>query len=285
MPIAFESGGANRIEGSGYIHGMSCRSVYDPPETGRSAAGIFAGERRFSVGNMVSAAPTTTVVVQEEDLAAESSSSSSIGRNSDVSGKSSDADDSTEVQSSYKGPLESLDSLEDVLPIKRGMSKFYCGKSKSYTNLSDASSSSSIKDIAKPENAYTRRRKNLLAHSNFWDKNRNYPLRSNGGGISKRQVNASRSNLALALNLSNSSDSNINGEKSNSSSSSSSSHSLSLPPLHPQGKRLPHNGASSPRKDFSPWRSFSLSDLQSAAVTTGVTVSVMDGRAMEGKPD
>lgn len=54
---------------------------------------------------------------------------------------------------------------------RRGISSFYNGKSKSFTSLADAwpstsssnSSSNSIQDIAKPENAYTRKRKNLGA--------------------------------------------------------------------------------------------------------------------------
>lgn len=52
---------------------------------------------------------------------ASTSSSSSIGRNSDQSGRSSDGEDSgenDEVQSSYKGPLDMMDSLEEVLPVR-----------------------------------------------------------------------------------------------------------------------------------------------------------------------
>lgn len=52
----------------------------------------------------------------------DSCSSSSIGRNSDSSGGSSDGGDEsggeTEVQSSYKGPLDTMDALEEVLPVK-----------------------------------------------------------------------------------------------------------------------------------------------------------------------
>lgn len=52
---------------------------------------------------------------------ASTSSSSSIGRNSDQSARSSDGEDSgenDEVQSSYKGPLDMMDSLEEVLPVR-----------------------------------------------------------------------------------------------------------------------------------------------------------------------
>lgn len=48
-----------------------------------------------------------------------SSSSSSIGQNSDLSENSVDkSGDGEEVQSSYKGPLDAMEALEEVLPIR-----------------------------------------------------------------------------------------------------------------------------------------------------------------------
>ncbi|KAF4361911.1 hypothetical protein F8388_005647 [Cannabis sativa] len=46
--------------------------------------------------------------------------SSSLGRNSDVSDESSNGEDSAddEAQNSFKGPLDTMDGLEEVLPIK-----------------------------------------------------------------------------------------------------------------------------------------------------------------------
>lgn len=226
---------------------MSCISIYDSPD-----AGAFTNSRRF---------PVKAGGEKEDELG--SGSSSSIGRNSDSSGRSSDGDDSgeTEVQSSYKGPLDTMDALEDVLPIKRGISNFYRGKSKSFTSLADASSSS-IKDIAKPENAYTRKRKNLMAHSQFWDKNLNSSVRrsDSGGGISKR--------LALSAGGNN----NNNGEGSSNSNSNSNSPSPPhcLPPLHPRSKISPTSGSSMPpAQTFSSMRSFSLSDLQCMPPSAG----------------
>lgn len=149
---------------------------------------------------------------------------------------------------------------------RRGISKFYNGKSKSFASLREASSSTSIKDIGKPENAYTRKRRNLLASNHIWDKNRNFPLRSNGGGITKRPISSSRSTLALAMamNGSESSSSCCTSEDSNSSPVSRSP--PHLPPLHPQG-RASHSVSSKssmspPRGNFSASRSFSLADLQ-----------------------
>ncbi|XP_077230902.1 protein OXIDATIVE STRESS 3 LIKE 2-like [Tasmannia lanceolata] len=244
MSIALESSG-NRIEGSGFIGGISsCISIFEMPESGRNISGMVPEDRRIPAGN------------EEEELA--SCSSSSIGRNSDFSERSlqSDGEDS-EVQSSYKGPLDTMDSLEESLPIRRSISKFYCGKSKSFTSLADISSS--IKDLAKPENAFNRKRKNLLACSVFCDKNRISPLRNTGGGISKRPANSSRSTLALAVAMS-SCESNTNED-----------HEPQLPPLHPQGK-CPINTTLPRQWSFSS-RSFSLTDLQGVTASSSIGLS------------
>ncbi|KAJ9168045.1 hypothetical protein P3X46_019619 [Hevea brasiliensis] len=239
MSIAFQtSGDCISVQRSAFIHRM-------PP-----FMGAFSGDRRFPAAER-----------REDDLD-DSSSSLSIGRNSDLSGgedSGQDCDES-EVQSLYKGPLDSMVALEEVLPIKRGISKFYNGKSKSFTSLADASSASSIKDFAKPENPYNRKRKNQLARNNFWDKNCNYPPKDDASGISKRPANSNRSTSALC--------STMNCSKSNSKREDS--HPLSslpscLPPLHPQGKSSLNNESCSPLPQRSShWRSFSLSDLQCA---------------------
>ncbi|KAF8388725.1 hypothetical protein HHK36_025405 [Tetracentron sinense] len=268
MSIALESS-SNRIEGSRFIGGMSCISIFESPEPGRSLNGIMAVDRRLPVGNTA-----TDVEEREEEM---DSCSSSIGRNSDSSERSSDGEDSgeTEVQSSFKGPLDTMDLLEEVLPIRRGISKFYRGKSRSFASLAVASSSSSIRDLAKPENAYTRKRKNLLACSNIWDKSRNSPLRSNGGGIMKKPANSSRSTLALAVAMSN------NTSEDSNSNSNSFSPPRRLPPMHPQVKPSVNNASSllPLRQNFSSCRSFSLADLQfSAAATTTNTSSSISNR-------
>jgi len=268
MPIALES---NQIESPGLRRGMFGASVYNSAETARSVA----VDRRLTAFNSVTAAAKENPVDEGEDQL-DTSSSSSIGRNSDSSDGEGDSGE-VEVQSPCKGPLDCLDALEEVLPMKRGMSKFYSGKSKSFTSLGDATSCSNIKEITKPENAYTRKRKNLLAHRTFWDKNCNFPPRSNSGGVSKRPFHSSRSSLALGMTMSSSHEninniSNNNSDSSNSNSNSSSPI-LCRPPLYPDSKRLLINESSSPapsppRRSFSPCRSFSLSDLQCAAAAT-----------------
>ncbi|KAL1188638.1 Protein OXIDATIVE STRESS 3 LIKE 2 [Cardamine amara subsp. amara] len=104
-----------------------------------------------------------------------SSSSASIWKNSD---------DENEVESSNKGPLDMMESLEEVLPIRRGISNFYKGRSKSFMSLSEAASLP-IKDLAKPENSHTRRRRNLFSHRMY-----------SRGGILKKPV---KSALTIAV--------------------------------------------------------------------------------------
>ncbi|KAI3454184.1 hypothetical protein Pfo_010847 [Paulownia fortunei] len=223
------------VEAGGCLDGMAC------------ADETYRGDQRFLMGKRVVFKDVENK--EEKGLVKNSSNqniscsdeSSSIGKNSDLSENSMEkSGDGEEVQSSYKGALDAMEALEEVLPIRRGISRFYNGKSKSFASLAEASSSPSIKDLVKPDNPYTRRRRNLLACSLTWDKNRSSSLRSNGGGISKRVTSSTRTTLALAVAMSNS-DSNKEAGECNSAGS------LLL---------------SSPGKDFSPWRSFSLADLQ-----------------------
>lgn len=249
MSIALDSGG-NRIGGGagGFIRSISSFPIYESPEV----TGTPPDGQRFG----------TPAPAQRPES---SSCSSSIGRNSDCSAAGSEEDaGEAEVQSTYKGPLDTMDALEESLPIRRGVSKFYCGKSKSFTSLVDAvSACTSAKDLTKPENPYNRKRKNLLAFSTMWDRTRPHDssLRSTKGGISKRPAKSSRCTLNLVASTSSS------GSNSSEEEHEPSRH---LPPLHPRSKPPPPAVAtpfsSSPHGKFSfPMRSFSLTDLQGVA--------------------
>ncbi|KAJ9547927.1 hypothetical protein OSB04_020470 [Centaurea solstitialis] len=242
MSVAFETD-SNRIQPM-WIYSMS--------ESGRFAGGSSSSHWSSSLP-----------VVKEED----SGTSSSIGKNSDAfsGGGRGDSgeDDDGEVQSKDSGSIEGLNALEEVLPIKRGISTFYAGKSKSYGSLADASSVPSIQDIVKPEDAYSRKRKNMLAHNVILDKNRNSTTEN---GISKRLANASRSGSDFGSH-----DTEETGENSG----------FSHPPLPRSSRRLPANesSSSSPRLYSTPWRSLSLSDLQHvSAVTSTITSFVSNKR-------
>ena len=158
---------------------------------------------------------------------------------------------------------------------RRGISNFYNGKSKSFTSLTEASSSSNIKDIAKAENAYTRKRRNLLAFNQVWEKNRNFPLKSHGGGISKRPLSSSRSTLAFAVAMSSSSSESISNSSEDSISRSPPLPSSPLPPRHPQSKSTKNSilSSSPPQQNSSAWRSFSMVDLQQCVTSATTTTS------------
>ncbi|KAG7556029.1 hypothetical protein ISN44_As11g021050 [Arabidopsis suecica] len=210
-----------------------------------------------------------------------SSASSSIGRNSEDGEKSSeDGEDDTgenEVESPYKGPLEMMESLEQVLPVRKGISKYYNGKSKSFTNLaaeaaSALTSSSSMKDLAKPENPYSRRRRNLLCHQ-IWENNKTTPR----GGISKKHVmSSSRSALTLAMAVAAgvmTGEGSLSGGDSSQGSSPTTSGSpprqrhhqhqmKKLPPLYPRSQGSFGNLTSSQSSlGFCAWRSHSVADF------------------------
>ncbi|KAL1532631.1 hypothetical protein AAHA92_32615 [Salvia divinorum] len=89
--------------------------------------------------------------------------------------------------SSYEVPLDAMEDLEEALPISRGLSRFYNGKSRSFANLADALSIKDIKELAKPDYAcihkMRKRRRNML-----------------GGGT----PTTSATNLALDVAMSNS---------------------------------------------------------------------------------
>ncbi|CAH8274706.1 unnamed protein product [Arabidopsis lyrata] len=84
-------------------------------------------------------------------------SSSSVGESSENEEEEDDA-----VSSSQGRWLNSFSSsLEDSLPIKRGLSNHYIGKSKSFGNLMEASNA---KDLVKVESPLNKRRRLLIAN-------------------------------------------------------------------------------------------------------------------------
>ncbi|OAE29399.1 hypothetical protein AXG93_2090s1050 [Marchantia polymorpha subsp. ruderalis] len=133
-----------------------------------------------------------------------SSSSSSIGNRSEDSSGSvvSDVDSpgDMEVESSLRGGSHSqlnLSSLESSLPIKRGLSRFWNGKAKSFAFLQDVSSLATLADLAKPENPYNKRRR----FSSGFGMRPSSPLsRPHTAGISKKPPSGTgKSCLAIAV--------------------------------------------------------------------------------------
>ncbi|XP_031123371.1 uncharacterized protein LOC116026063 [Ipomoea triloba] len=256
--------------GPPYVHGFPFISVVEPPPE------ILQGDRRFHLLGDQKKAVFGDEEKREKMNGVDdscSSSTSSIGKNSDLSEGSLEekSDDTEEVQSPLKSPFHSIHPLEEALPIRQGISRFYNGRSKSFTTLREASSSSSIKELAKPENAYIRKRRNLLACALYLDNNgkaKSSPFRYHGGGgISKKGANYSKTSLALATAMT------CSSASSNDETILRSSPAISrLNPLFKgcQGNALP----SSPHslQQSLAWRSFSLADLQQCqhvSVSTG----------------
>lgn len=90
-------------------------------------------------------------------------SSSSIGDpgDSEEEENEDENDDVASSSSKLKKSSLSLDSLEDSLPIKRGLSNHYSGRSKSFANLSDVST---VKDLGKEENTFNKRRRLFMVN-------------------------------------------------------------------------------------------------------------------------
>ncbi|GKD17339.1 hypothetical protein Tco_1206497, partial [Tanacetum coccineum] len=135
----------------------------------------------------------------------------------------------------------------------RGISKFYDGKSKSYGSLADAAKVSSIQDIVKKEDAYSRKRKNMIAHTVLLEKLCNS---SSENGVPKRLARCAES-----------------GETAKKSSLMVGG---GRPPLYRNGRRAVNDGSLDSSRGVyrAPRKSLSLSDLMSGV--TGLVSSKRD---------
>ncbi|CAL9100935.1 unnamed protein product [Musa textilis] len=93
----------------------------------------------------------------DSDDSVSSSSSSSNAVDDTTSSASSGA-----LRLDSQGPLFELSSLVAQLPIKRGLSRYFQGKSQSFTSLSDVRC---IEDLAKKETPYGKRMKTCRSYA------------------------------------------------------------------------------------------------------------------------
>ncbi|KAL6644517.1 hypothetical protein ACP70R_016125 [Stipagrostis hirtigluma subsp. patula] len=143
----------------------------DSDEGKRDTNGFFVEEEDEEEDRDDEAVRATAVeeaLSESSSIGAASSDSSSIGENSS-SEKEEEGEEEVESKLQVEGlgmvGLGTLESLEDALPIKRGLSNFYAGKSKSFTSLKEAAAVAAAKEIAKPENPFNKRRRVLAAWS------------------------------------------------------------------------------------------------------------------------
>ncbi|XP_042486387.1 uncharacterized protein LOC122066625 [Macadamia integrifolia] len=83
-------------------------------------------------------------------------------------------------QVSSSGPLYEMSSLMQQLPFKRGLSKYFEGKSQSYTSLSNVRS---LEDLAKPENPYNKKLKSCKSYGGLFESHKSLAPKTN---ISKK---------------------------------------------------------------------------------------------------
>ncbi|CAD6224348.1 unnamed protein product [Miscanthus lutarioriparius] len=141
------------------------RPTYGFPGSVKGSGGGHEKEavgKRRSDGFFIEEEVEEGVLTDTSSIGAPSPSGSSIGENSSEVGGN---DGEEEVESKLKegDTLGCLDALEDSLPIKKGLSSFYSGKSKSFTSLAEATSTvAAAKELlAKPENPFNKRRRIL----------------------------------------------------------------------------------------------------------------------------
>ncbi|XP_057956971.1 protein OXIDATIVE STRESS 3 LIKE 5 [Malania oleifera] len=123
-----------------------------------------------------------------------SSESSSIGVPGDSNADGLSDGDGDEVQSKFSRCFGSLGSLEESLPIKRGLSNHFSGKSKSFANLAEVSR---VEDLAKPENPFNKRRRTLLAIKHW--SSRNYKSSSSSSSSSSNGFYCSPNPTSMPL--------------------------------------------------------------------------------------
>ncbi|XP_008798584.1 uncharacterized protein LOC103713433 [Phoenix dactylifera] len=94
------------------------------------------------------------------------SSSSNLTDDATSSSPKSFSPSSNSSKLNSDGPLFELSSLMAQLPIRRGLSKYFQGKSQSFTSLSDARC---IDDLAKKETPYKKRMKPCKSYAGGFD--------------------------------------------------------------------------------------------------------------------
>ncbi|RDX65779.1 hypothetical protein CR513_55532 [Mucuna pruriens] len=160
-------------------------------------------------------APKKGPVHEYDDLVGSFSSSTSSSSVSGISSGSSLESDSFEEVTSppssssstddqlvvVADPLSDMSSLFQQLPIKRGLSKFYQGKSQSFTLLTNVRS---LEDLAKPENPYNKRLKSCKSYGGGLDEKNRAKCNpfAMSRGVSKRGIMHSTSSRGSCSSLS-----------------------------------------------------------------------------------
>lgn len=132
-----------------------------------------------------------------------SSSSGSLGSNSDAEDLHDDASSSFEAAATSprltRGPLYELSELMNELPVKRGLSKHFQGKSQSFTSLSNVQT---LEDLAKRENPYKKKQmmmKSCKSYACGLDNSKSFATNNSSKMISKKGSNKSVGSFSSLL--------------------------------------------------------------------------------------
>ncbi|RZC81677.1 hypothetical protein C5167_044253 [Papaver somniferum] len=132
-----------------------------------------------------------------------SSSSGSLGSNSDAEDLQDDASSSFEAAATSprltRGPLYELSELMNELPVKRGLSKHFQGKSQSFTSLSNVQT---LEDLAKRENPYKKKQmmmKSCKSYACGLDNSKSFATNNSSKMISKKGSNKSVGSFSSLL--------------------------------------------------------------------------------------
>ncbi|KAI3915344.1 hypothetical protein MKX01_035603 [Papaver californicum] len=133
-----------------------------------------------------------------------SSSSGSLGTNSSAEDLQDDASSSFEAAAATsprlsKGPLYELSGLMNELPVKRGLSKHFQGKSQSFTSLSNVQT---LEDLAKRENPYKKKQmmmKSCKSYACGLDNSKSFATNNSSKMISKKGSNKSTGSFSSLL--------------------------------------------------------------------------------------
>lgn len=133
--------------------------------------------------------PSSRGTMDESSSSDSDSSSSSVSSSmseEDVSLSTSVASSSSSASYEADGPLYQMESLRVHLPFKRGLSKFFSGKSQSFTSLADVKTSD---DLAKPESPYKKKMKSSQSYGAGLNCQRSYPPQHSSKFIGKKSHN------------------------------------------------------------------------------------------------
>ncbi|XP_058749085.1 protein OXIDATIVE STRESS 3-like [Vicia villosa] len=156
-----------------------------------------------------------------------SSSSDSDLSNDNSSLELSESDSFEDVTSpTSSSSLNDMSSLFQQLPIKRGLSKFYQGKSQSFTSLKNVQS---LEDLVKPESPYNKKLKSCKSYGGFYENQDSMCIFKSTSAISKGVYSAKSRGSCSSLNARRGSGGNFMGSK---------------PPVHPHGSSASNNNIS-----------------------------------------